>query len=194
MGNIFVVITAFATAITAVVAFFSLKNEKEKKRISVLSESIRVVLDGIKNSESKDYVLSNKYIKDIKTIKCYLGLDDNEKIGLDDFEKIVIDDLIKDGLNISDEEKIETKEILRKSYKKIEYFCERMDYLGIISEDKDNQTIILNYFRPTITKSYERLNDLIIKTRHDRNSEDLYDHYTQLYNLAKEGNNGKKHK
>ncbi|MBR5912551.1 MAG: hypothetical protein IKZ55_11250 [Bacteroidales bacterium] len=191
MGYIFAALTALATAITAVVAYFALKNEKGSRQYSVFSDSVRVVLDGIKNSESQDYILSNKYYQDIETIQCYLGARSKEKIGLVDFEEIVINDRIKDGLTISEEEKKETKERLRKSYKKIEYFCERMEYLGILSEDKSVRPLILDYYGQTIIKSYERLYHLIIKTRKDRNAEDLFMHFTQLYNYAIES---KKHK
>lgn len=81
MSYIFAAITALATGITATVAYFSLKNEKEKRQYSVFSESVRVVLDGIKNSESQDYILSNKYYQDIATVQRYLGVS-KEKIGL----------------------------------------------------------------------------------------------------------------
>jgi hypothetical protein len=191
ISYILTTVTALATGTTAVLAFFSLKNERDKKRLNVFSESIRVVMDGIKNSQSKDYILSNKYYKDIETIKLYLGKGIKEKVGLMDFEEIVIYDHIKDGLNIPEEEKKETKERLRKSYKKIEYFCERMEYLGILAEEKSVRPLVINYYEQTIIKSYERLFHLIIKTRNDRNKEDLYEHFSQLYNLAIEN---KKHK
>ncbi len=191
ISYILTTVTALATGTTAVLAFFSLKNERDKKRLNVFSESIRVVKDGIKNSQSKDYILSNKYYKDIETIKLYLGKGIKEKVGLMDFEEIVIYDHIKDGLNIPEEEKKETKERLRKSYKKIEYFCERMEYLGILAEEKSVRPLVINYYEQTIIKSYERLFHLIIKTRNDRNKEDLYEHFSQLYNLAIEN---KKHK
>ena len=185
MGYILATVTALATSVTALVAFLSLKNERGRKRLSVFSESVRVVLDGLKNSESQDYILSNKYYKDIETVQYYLGVDQNVKVGLVDFEEIVVKDHIKDGLNISEEEKKETKERLRKSYNKIEYFCERMEYLGILSEDKTVRWLIIKYYKPTIIKSYERLRNLIVKTREDRNMNDLYEHFSRLYNLAK---------
>ena len=191
LSYILAAVTALATGITAVVAFLSLKNERGRKRLSVFSESVRVVLDGLKNSESQDYVLSNNYYKDIEIVKYYLGVDKDVKVSLDDFEKIVVKDYIKDGLDIPEEEKKGTKERLRKSYNKIEYFCERMEYLGILSEDKSVRALIIKYYKPTIIKSYERLRHLIIKTRGDRNMEDLYEHFTQLYNHAIES---KKHK
>ena len=183
MSYIFAAITALATGITATVAYFSLKNEKEKRQYSVFSESVRVVLDGIKNSESQDYILSNKYYQDIETVQRYLGVS-KEKIGLRDFEEIVINNHINDSLSLSEEEKQETKERLRKSYKKIEYFCERMEYLGILSEDTAVRPLIISYYGRTIIKSYERLYHLIIKTRKERDDDELYVHFTQLYNYA----------
>ena len=194
MNNIYVIITAFATAITAVAAFFSLKNEKEKKRLSVFSDSLRSVMDGVKNSESLDYILSDNYRNDIKTVKEYLGIDSDEKVSLVDFEKIVVNNLVKDDLNISEDEKKLTKERLRKSYNKITYFCDRMKYLYIISEDKDSRKYVLRYFGPLIIKTYEQLKDLIVKTRQDSNIENLFGYYTQLYDLTKEGEKSKQHR
>lgn len=193
MNNIYVIITAFATAITAVVAFFSLKNEKEKKRLTVFSDSFRSVFDGIKNSESIDYILSDNYLNDIKIVKKYLGIDSDEKVRLVDFEKIVIKNLVKDDLNISEDERKLTKERLRKSYKKITYFCDKMKYLYVISEDKDSRKYVLKYYSHIIIKTYERLKN-IIKTIQDSNTDDFYENYTQLYNLAQEYNKRKKHK
>ena len=143
----------------------------------------------MKNSESIDYILTDNYRKDIKTIKEYLGIDSDEKVSLVDFEKIVVKNLVRDDLNISEDEKSITKERLRKSYNKINYFCDRMKYLYLISEDKDSRKYVLNYFGPLITKTYEQLKDLIIKTRQDSNNEDLFEYYTLLYDLAKENNN-----
>jgi len=181
-------VTALATGTTAIVAFFSLKNERERKRLNVFSESIRVVKDGIRNSQSKDYILSNKYYKDIETLRYLLGKNKDEKISLVDFENIVVRGLIKDDINLSEEDKTEAKERLRKSYKKIEYFCDRMEYLGMLSEDKTVRPFILKYYDSTISDTYKRLGQLIIKTRKDRKKEDLYEHYTKLYNLVKKAN------
>ena len=185
ISYILTAVTALATGTTAVLAFFSLKNERDKKRLNVFSESIRVVMDGIKNSQSKEYILSNKYYKDIETVRYLLGKNKDEKISLVDFENIVVKGLIKDDINLSEEEKTESKERLRKSYKKIEYFCDRMEYLGILSEDKTVRPFILKYYDSTICDTYKRLGQLIIKTRKDRKKEELYEHYTRLYNLIK---------
>jgi len=39
-------ITALATCVTAIVAFFSLQNDKKKKKASMFSETIRIAMDG----------------------------------------------------------------------------------------------------------------------------------------------------
>lgn len=176
----FAAITAMATTIAAVMAFFSLKNEREKRKLSVFSESIRTTLDGTKNTESLEYILSNKFNKDIKAVKYYLDMDSNDKVGLDDFEKIVIHNLTKEGLTIEDNR----KEELRKSYKKIKYFCERMDYLGVVAEDKTARRLIVKYFKQNIINTYQKLESLILKTREEQKDKDLYMNYTKLYELA----------
>lgn len=73
MRLLLMTITALATAITAVVAFSSLRNERKKKRMEVFSDSIRVVVDGFKNSESYAYVTSGNYKKDIRTVQYLLN-------------------------------------------------------------------------------------------------------------------------
>ena len=121
----------------------------------MFSETIRIAMDGLKNSESLDYITSNNYHKDINDIKYLLDIDKNEEIGLDAFKMIVQNNLINDNVMLDDQEKKDKKERLRKSYKKIIYFCDRMEYLGIICEDKDAQSTIINYYQSTIFKSYE---------------------------------------
>ena len=124
MRLLLMTITALATAITAVVAFSSLRNERKKKRMEVFSDSIRVVVDGCKNSESYAYVTSGNYKKDIRTVQYLLNTSKN--IGLDDFKKIVYQNLIRGDLSVENREKLDDAiESLRKSYNKIVYFCER---------------------------------------------------------------------
>lgn len=177
INSLLAAITAIATAITAIVTFFAFRNERKKRKIDLFSESIHAVLDGIKNSESNDYIVSNKYFKDIKTVKYYLGLSDTDKVGLDDFKKIVVQDLIKDHLTIEED----AKEELRKSYKKIKHYCERMDYLGVLAENEAASELIIRHFRHNIIDGYRRLEPLISKTREDSKDEDLYLYYTILY-------------
>lgn len=184
MRLLLMTITALATAITAVVAFSSLRNERKKKRMEVFSDSIRVVVDGFKNSESYAYVTSGNYKKDIRTVQYLLNTSKN--IGLDDFKKIVYQNLIRGDLSVEERTKLDgTKETLRKSYNKIVYFSERMEYLGMLAKDKDVRVDILNYFGPKIIETYENLEPIITKTREDNGSKNLYLHFTQLYYQAK---------
>lgn len=179
----FAAITALATTIAAIIAFFSLKNEREKRKLSVFSESIRNTLDGVKNAESLDYIMSKKYNNDIATIKDYLGIDD---VGLDDFKKIVIQNLKREDLDIDEETKNKIKEELRKGYNKIEHFCEKMEYLGIMAQDNIASDLIVGYFGDIIIDTYQRLEPLIVKTQNDRRKADLYPNYACLYQLVKE--------
>ena len=155
----------------------------------MFSEAIRIVMDGLKNSESLDYITSNNYQKDINDIRYLLDLDKNEEIGLNAFKMIVQDNLISDNVILDEQKRIDTKERLRKSYKKIKYFCDRMEYLGIICEDKDAQSTIINYYKSTIIKTYEKLKPLIEKTRQEQNNKELFIHYESLYNLSLQQSN-----
>ncbi len=126
--------------------------------------------------------MSKKYTNDIATIKDYLGIDE---VGLDDFKKIVIQNLKREDLDIDEETKNKTKEEIRKAYNKIEHFCKKMEYLGIMAKDDFASDLIVGYFKETIIDTHQRLEPLILKTRKDRRREDLYPNYTYLYNLAK---------
>ena len=187
MNLLLAILTAIATSATAIIAFFALKNERERRRINIFSESIHTALDGDKNSESLDYILSCKYNKDIELVKHCLGLESNESVCLEDFRRIVVQNLTADGCSIDEKR----KEELRKSYKKICYFCKRMEYLGIVAKDKAAQKLIVDYYKSTIIATYRKLEPLIVKTRFDQKSDDIYKYYTVLYNWALESENNK---
>lgn len=180
INSTYTIITAIATAITAVVGVFSIKNERKKRQLSLFSESIRAAMDGVKNTESLDYIMSRKFDIDIETVKRYRGLKPYEDVGLCDFKEIVINGYIKEGLTIDKD----TKENLRKAYKKIKYFCDRMEYLGVIAEDKAACKLIIGYFKHNIIDTYKKLEPLIKKTREEEKDENLYMHYTSLYTIT----------
>ena len=187
MSFLLATLTVIATSATAIIAFFALKNERERRRLSIFSESIHTALDGDKNSESLDYVLSSKYNKDIDLVKLCLGIEPNDSVCLEDFRRIVIQNLMADGCSIDKDR----KEELRKSYKKICHFCDRMEYLGVVAEDKASQKLIVDYYKSTIITTYRKLEPLIIKTRLEQKTDDVYKHYTLLYNWALESENSK---
>ena len=177
MSILFTIITAIATGATAVATFMSFKNEREKRRLNIFSESARSLLDGIKNSESIDYIVSYKYNKDVELVKFILGISVTDMIGLDDYKKIVIHNLSKDGQTITASKRQE----LRKAYKKIKYVCDKMEYVGIMAEDQISRDLIIGYLKYTILETYSKLEPIIKKTRIDQKDETLYKHYTQLY-------------
>ena len=104
MNFILTAVTAVATGATAVLTFFSLKNEKRKKRISVFA----AVDDDPRYLESEDYVLSKKYNIDCETVRYLLGKDKSDKISLVDFENIVIHDQTAHNLNLSEKDRDES--------------------------------------------------------------------------------------
>lgn len=151
--------------------------------LSVFSDSMHLIMNSKTYSQSRDYIYSGDYDDDIETVKQVLNTKKGEKIGLGDFRKIVYQDLRGNKGKPIDEE---TKKRLRESYEKIRFFCMRMEFLGVVSEEKAADSLIIDYYGYTITTTYERLKPLIEKTRKEPNSNELYIHYTQLYNLAKE--------
>lgn len=172
-----------------IVAFVSLivqqRNLIKQIRLNVFSDSMSLLMNNDKFYESQDYIFSRAFDEDIKMVKLFLDLNDNDNVGLEDFRKI-----LHDNKNPTESEKFainnETRERLRISYNKIRYLCSRMEYLGVLSMEPGVYTLILAYYGYTITKTYERLTLFIEKTRNNPNSNELYTHYTQLYNLAKE--------
>lgn len=176
-----------------IVAFVSLiiqqRNLIKQIRLNVFSDSMSLLMNNDKFYESQEYIFSRAFDEDIKIVKLFLDMNDNDNVGLEDFRKILYDnnptESKKSAINN------EMRERLRISYNKIRYLCSRMEYLGVLSMEPGVYTLILAYYGYTITKTYERLTLFIEKTRKNSNSNELYIHYTQLYTLAKES---KKHK
>ncbi|MCR4859016.1 MAG: hypothetical protein K5890_12605 [Bacteroidales bacterium] len=151
--------------------------------LSVFSESIRLLMNSTMYNQGRDYIYSNKYGKDLDTVRMVLNIPSGDPVGLDDFKKILDQDLRgKEGVPITKKE----EQRLRDSYDKIRFFCMRMEYLGVLSKEDAALNLILDYYGYTIKKTYENLESLIKKTRKDPSTSELYLHYTQLYNLAKE--------
>ena len=165
----------------------SLKNQQESLirqfNLSVFSESIRLLMNSTMYNQGRDYIYSNDYGKDLDTVRKVLNIPSGEPVGLDDFKKILDQDLRgKRGIPITEEE----EQRLRDSYGKIRFFCMRMEYLGVLSQENAASNFILDYYGYTIKTTYEKLESLIKKTRKDPSTAKIYNHYTQLYNLTKE--------
>lgn len=191
LGVLVSMATALFTCFAVVVACKALKEDKQnfitKIRLSVFSDSMQWVVNDKKFQESQEYILdSRKFREDIKTVKQRLNMADGEDVSLADFKKVFNQHLTIAGRTINDEEVKKEEERLRKAHKKIRYFCSRMEYLGVISEEKEVDALILKYYGRTIVDSYEKLEHIILKTREQQTDKRLYIHYSKLYKLAKE--------
>lgn len=181
---IFPALTALYTGFSVMVAYTNLVEEKNslirQTKISVFSEAMHLLANDIKYQEALEYILSGAYDKDIIVVK--KTLNKKTDIGLDNYWQILYQDLRAEGVVIT----IEDLNALKKSQEKIKYFCQKMEYLGVISEDKVAATFIVELYGDTIIDTYKILRSLIHKTRENPKSKDLYRHYTFLYNFAEQ--------
>lgn len=181
---LFPALSALYTGFSVIVAFKHLVEEKgnliRQTKISVFSEAMHLLANDNKYKEALEYVLSGSYGKDIKTVQKVLGT--KKKIGLVNFWEILYQNLRTEGVTLTKEEKKE----LSKSYEKIKYFCLKMEYLGIISEDEVAGALIMELYGITIEDTYNIVGSLV------ENSRGQYKHFTQLYNLVKESKQNKK--
>lgn len=163
----------------------SLKSQQESLirqfNLSVFSESIRLLMNSTMYNQGRDYIYSNNYGKDLDMVRKVLNIPSGEPVGLDDYKKILDKELRgKEGMVITGKE----EKRLRDSYDKIRFFCMRMEYLGVLSQENAALNLILDYYGYTIKATYPKLESLIEKTREDPSTSELYKHYSQLYNLA----------
>lgn len=181
------VATALFTGLAVLWAYSSFKTQRESLKglsrqlnINAFSESIRLLMNSTMYNQGRDYIYSNNYSKDLDKVRKVLNIPSSESVGLNDFKKILDQNLRgESGILITEEEKGQ----LRDSYDKIRFFCMRMEYLGVLSEEDAARNLILDYYGYTIRKTYERLESLIEKTRKDLSTAALYKHYSQLYHL-----------
>lgn len=173
---LFPALSALYTGFSVIVAYRNLVEEKEslirQTKISVFSEAMHLLANDNKYKEALEYILSGSYGKDIKTVQKVLNT--KKKIGLVSFWEILYQNLRTEGITLTEEEKKE----LSKSYEKIKYFCLKMEYLGIISEDEVAGSLIIELYGITIKDTYKIVGQLV------ENSRGQYSHYTQLYNLV----------
>ena len=175
---LFPALSALYTGFSVIVAYRNLVEEKEslirQTKISVFSEAMHLLANDNKYQEALEYILSGSYGKDVKTVQKVLGT--KKKIGLVNFWEILYQNLRTEGITLTEEEKKE----LSKSYEKIKYFCLKMEYLGIISEDEFAGALIMELYGITIEDTYNIVGSLV------ENSKGQYKHFTQLYNRVKE--------
>ena len=176
------VLLAMATLIvTSVSLFVQQKGLITQIRLSVFSDSMHLLMADEKFSESQDYLFSRAFDEDILFVQQVLKKEYQDTVSLDDFRRILHQNR-KNGEVIDIDS--QTRERLRISYNKIKYFFSRMEYLGVLSEERGVETLILEYYGYTIISTYERLLPIIEQARKEPTTNVLYSHYSNLYTLA----------
>lgn len=180
--------SALFTGIAFAVTFSSLEHQKDSLKnqidlsnkqidLDLFSETIRLVMDDDKFITSRKYIYSPDFYRDIEEVGRIVNKG-KESLELGDFRRIIHsnDSQITIGK--------ETKERLRKAYEKITYFCSRMEYLGLIFNEKGAETLIMEYYGRTILESYRNLHDIIENSRNQDKMKRLYLYYSKLYASA----------
>ena len=204
LGVSFSAATALFTGIAFAVAFHSLSKQQESlikqqenlelqqesldmqqktliKQIdlSVFIDSIGLLMNNWKFNNCQDYIYSNNFLDDIKKVRKILNMDDDCPVSLNDYRSAC---KIFSGSKDVDESK---KKSFSDSYEKIKYFCNRMEFLGVVvSKEEAAKELILSYYKITIKDTYNRLSSLIEATRNNKDSANLYGYYTELYNTV----------
>ena len=184
----FLSIGALFTGIAFAATFSSLEHQKDslKKQIDLsnkqidldlFSETIRLVMDDDKFITSRKYIYSPDFYRDIEEVGRIVSKG-KESLELGDFRRIIHSN---DSQITIDKE---TKERLRKAYEKITYFCSRMEYLGLIFNEKGAENLIMEYYGRTILESYRNLHDIIENSRNQDKMKRLYLYYSKLYASA----------
>lgn len=150
-------------------------------RLNVFSDSMHLLMADEKFSESQEYIFSRAFDEDIIVVQQALQMSSQDDVGLDDIRR-VLHRTRKDGEVISVDSN--ERKRLRKSYNKIRYFFSRMEYLGVLAEERGVETLILEYYGYTIISTYERLLPIIRKDNDERKNNELYSHYKKMYTLA----------
>lgn len=189
--------TALFTGIAFAVAFYSLYKQKEslieqqenlKKQqkslneqqkalikqinLRVFTDSMGLLMNNVKFNNCQAYIYSNNFLDDIKKVRGLLKLNEHDPVSLNDFNNAC--------KYISDEKE---RKKLYDSGENIKYFCNRMEFLGlVVSKEEAAKDLILSYYRYTIKETYEKLNSIIKETRKHKDYSYLYGYYTELYN------------
>lgn len=163
--------SGIALVVASLSIYFQSKNSQKQIDVNIFTETIREIIDSDRFYESRVYLFSNEYYRDLNQLKRELG---KEKFNLNDIRNLCYKNICVNP---------KTQEKLRKSYEKIIYFCSKMEYLGVICKKEVAANIIIDYYGITIVQSYERLKCIIDNEDDDLNS--MYSHYVYLYKSAK---------
>ena len=196
-GVSFSAATALFTGIAFAVAFYSLYKQKENLKeqqenitkqqksldeqqkalikqinLRVFTDSMGLLMNNARFNNCQSYIYSNNFKNDIKKVRKLLKLNEQDPVSLNDFNNAC--------KHINDDKE---RKKLYDSGENIKYFCNRMEFLGlVVSKEEAAKDLILSYYRYTIKETYDKLDSIIKETRKHKDYSDLYGYYTKLYN------------
>lgn len=171
--------TAFAFAATFISLLHQHKILNRQINLNVFSDTIRIVMDSERFLECRSHVLSDFLKKDIENIMRLTG---KEEISFESWRRLFNEDKEKTVASAGEE----IVENLRKSYERTMFFCGKMDYLGVVYENIEDDSFVLEYYGLTIIETYEIVKEILENSTKDKENmyKDLYKHFTNLYNSA----------
>lgn len=177
---LFQVVNILFSGIAIIVAYISYvyksKDFNKQIDVSAFSETIQKLVESDKFCESRMYVLSVLYDRDIENAKRLVGKKD---IYLDDIKK-----LCSKGKN-SRLTVVPAIEYLYTSYQTILYFTSEMEYLGTLYNKGIASDYIIDYYRNLIVETYEKLCPILCGPKENA---DNYPYYKMMYIAAKKRN------
>lgn len=177
---LFQVVNILFSGIAIIVAYISYvyksKDFNKQIDVSAFSETIQKLVESDKFCESRMYVLSVLYDRDIENAKRLVGKKD---IYLDDIKK-----LCSKGKN-SRLTVVPAIEYLYTSYQTILYFTSEMEYLGTLYNKGIASDYIIDYYRNLIVETYEKLCPILCGPNDVAGN---YPYYKKMYIAAKKRN------
>lgn len=151
----------------------------KQTNLGVFSESMKLLMDNRKFTNCQEYIYSNNFLEDIRKVRAIVKVDEDSLVSLNDFRNAC--KIISSSTKYDKTEKKNFSD----SYENIKYFCKRMEFLGlIVSKEEAAKDLILSFYGPTIIDTYKRLQSLIEETRKNKDYDNLYGYYTELYNTV----------
>jgi len=182
----YVAATALFTALAFGVTWLTLRSQRKdlvrKTTLDVFTNVFNDIQTELDFLKSKDYVFSNHFKNGLNFLEEQKG---KGNVLIDDFKKLKMDDQSEEQKEIQCTPK--KKRTNRKKFDElILYFCNKMEYIGIIVKNKYIDETILDYFGKTIIQSHEKLKPLLEAERTLKNDNTIFFHFSFLNDLAKE--------
>lgn len=164
--------TALAFGITFFTIMLQRNDTLRKTTLDVFTHTFYKIQDDVAFIQALSYIRNefNKDLKQLKDKETYKGKDG--KIGIEELQHL---------------SKKKPKGDVGKSfnpYMTVRFFCDKMDYIGILLKKEYIDEVLLDYFGNTIIETHNILEEQLIVSR-ERLGNDYFPHFTWLYDRAK---------